>query len=157
MVHAVHVGGDDEQAQHTVHRARQIYDVANRYLITPKLFSARRGDGGYWGDFDWNRAAEEGMREVGLPYSGSFAFAETEMTWPLNHMVAPKNEAVSCAECPTRQGGRLAGLGDFYMPGRDRNPWVDGFGWGLLSLTLLGVVVHGGGRIVASRRRGKEI
>ncbi len=138
-----------------IHRARQIYDRTHRYLVTPKLFSAQRGDGGFWGDFDWNRAATEGMREVGLPYSGDYGFAETEMTWPINHMVAPKNEAAACAECHTRQGGRLARLSDFYMPGRDRSRAIDGIGWTLLGLTLGGTMIHGGVRLIAHRRRGE--
>lgn len=137
-----------------IHRANQIYDAVNHTLIQPKLYSAHPGDGGYWGDFDWERAAEEGMKEIGLPYSGHYGFARTEMSWPLNHMISPKGKAVTCNECHTRSDGRLAKLGGFYMPGRDRNPWVDRFGLGLLAVTLAGVVVHGGAR-VAFRRNGK--
>jgi octaheme c-type cytochrome (tetrathionate reductase family) len=137
-----------------IHRANQIYDSVNDTLIQPKLYSSHPGDGGYWGDFDWERAAEEGMKDVGLPYSGHYAFARTEMNWPLNHMVAPKGKAVTCNECHTRSDGRLAKLGGFYMPGRDRNPWVDRLGLGLLAVTLAGVLVHGGARVV-SRGNGK--
>ena len=94
------------------------------------------------------------MKEIGLPYSGHYAFARTEMYWPVNHMIAPKEKAVTCTECHARTGGRLAKLGGFYMPGRDRNTWVDRFGLGLLAVTLAGVVVHGGAR-VALRSKGK--
>ncbi len=137
-----------------IHRAKQIYDTVNHTLIQPKLYSSHPGDGGYWGDFNWERAAEEGMKEVGLPYSGHYGFARTEMSWPLNHMISPKGKAVTCSECHTRSGGRLAQLGGFYMPGRDRNPWVDRFGLGLLAVTFAGVIVHGGARI-AFRSNGK--
>jgi len=136
-----------------VHRARQIYDTENRTLVQPKLFSAAPGDGGYWGDFDWNAAAVAGMREVGLPYSGSYGFAETEMNWPLNHMVAPKEKAVSCEECHVRDGGRLASVGGFYLPGRDRSRFLDGLGSALVLLTLAAVVVHGGARVWFWQRR----
>jgi hypothetical protein len=136
-----------------VHRGRQIYDTVNHYLVQPKLASSRPGDGAYWAEFDWQRAATEGMREVSLPYSGGFGFARTEMSWPVNHMVAPKAEAVSCSECHTRSGGRLAHVDGFYLPGRDRNPRVDYAGGGLVLLTMVAVVLHGGGRVVASRRR----
>ena len=136
-----------------IHRARQIYDTKNRTLIQPKLFSATPGDGGYWGDFDWNAAAAAGMKEVGLPYSGSYGFAETEMNWPLNHMVAPKEKSVSCEQCHTREGGRLASVGGFYLPGRDRSRWLDGLGTVLLLGTLAGVFVHGGARYWFWRRR----
>lgn len=137
-----------------IHRANQIYDTVNHTLIQPKLYSSHPGDGGYWGDFDWERAAEEGMKEISLPYSGHYGFARTEMSWPLNHMISPKGKAVTCNECHTRAGGRLAKLEGFYMPGRDRNPWVDRFGLGLFAVTLAGVVVHGGAR-VALRGNGK--
>ena len=135
------------------HRARQIYDTKNRTLIQPKLFSATPGDGGYWGDFDWARAAEAGMKEVGLPFSGSYGFADTVMNWPVNHMVSPKEKAVSCAECHTREGGRLASLGGFYMPGRDRSRLLDGLGSALLLATVAGVFVHGGMRVWFARKR----
>ena len=58
-----------------IHRAKQIYDTENQYLIQPKLFSSKPGDGGYWTEFNWQRAAEEGMKQVGLPYSGNYGFA----------------------------------------------------------------------------------
>ncbi|HEY9165944.1 MAG TPA: tetrathionate reductase family octaheme c-type cytochrome [Candidatus Kryptonia bacterium] len=136
-----------------IHRSNQIYDTGFDYLIQPKTFSAKKGDGGYWGDFNWQRAAEEGMKQVNLPYSGRYGFVQTEMYWPVNHMVSPKEQAVQCSECHTRDNGRLANLSGFYIPGRDYNPWVEGLGGGLLVLTLAGVFIHGAGRIVASRKR----
>ncbi len=136
-----------------VHRGKQIYDTAHNYLIQPKLVSTTAGDGGYWTEFDWQRSAEVGMKLVGLPYSGKYGFAETEMTWPVNHMVSPTSQTVACGECHTREDGRLANVGGFYLPGRDYNPLVDYAGAGLLLLTMAGVIIHGGGRIVASRRR----
>jgi len=47
------------------------------------------------------------------------------MYWPVNHMVSPKEQAVKCVECHTRENGRLANLTGFYIPGRDYNPWVE--------------------------------
>ena len=155
-LNALHGSYDDPDSKIypvKIHRARQIYDTAYRYLIQPKLVSNKPGDGGYWAEFDWQRAAEEGMKQVGLPYSGQYGFARTEMTWPINHMVSPKNQTVACGECHTREHGRLAGLGGFYMPGRDYNPWVEYFGGGLLMLTLAGVMLHGGARLAAGRRQ----
>ena len=93
------------------------------------------------------------MKEVGLPFSGSYGFADTVMNWPVNHMVSPKEKAVSCAECHAREGSRLASLGGFYMPGRDRSRLLDGLGAGLLLATLAGVFVHGGARVWFARRR----
>jgi len=136
-----------------IHRAKQIYDTEFKYLIQPKTVSNRPGDGGYWKEFNWNRAAEEGMKEVGLPFSGKYGFAQTEMTWPINHMVSPKAQTVGCTECHTRKDGRLAKLGGFYMPGRDSNTWIERIGGSLVLLTLVGVGAHGGGRAWASHKR----
>jgi octaheme c-type cytochrome (tetrathionate reductase family) len=139
-----------------IHRATQIYDTDNKILIQPKTVSMQPGDGGYWGEFDWQKANTAGMKEVGLPYSGHYGWIDTEMTWPINHMVSPKSVTVSCSECHTRNDGRLAKLTGFYMPGRDYSPWLERLGKWLLLLTLAGVLVHGGARIIASRRR-KEV
>lgn len=135
-----------------IHRGRQIYDTKYDYLIQPKLYSAKPGDGGFWGDFNWGRAAEEGMKQVNLSYSGSYGFTSTEMYWPINHMVSPREQAVQCSECHTRNEGRLAKLGGFYLPGRDYNPTVDGLGTALILITLAVVMVHGGGRIITGRK-----
>ena len=78
-----------------VHRANQIYDAGYNYLIQPKTV----GEGGYWTEFDWDQAARLGMEAAGIPYSGSYDFAETEMYWALTHMVAPKESALQCASC----------------------------------------------------------
>jgi octaheme c-type cytochrome (tetrathionate reductase family) len=136
-----------------VHRGRQPFDEGNQVLIQPKLAGSHDGDGAFWRDFDWQRSAKEGMALVNLPYSGKLGFAETEMVWPINHMVAPKAQAVSCAECHTRDGSRLAGLSDFYMPGRDRNRWVDGLGSLAIGFAVAGVGLHATARAVAGRRR----
>jgi hypothetical protein len=76
-----------------VHRGRQISDPVNKYLIAPKLF------GGFWKHWDWNKAAEEGMKDAGLAYSGRYEFVDTVMYWGLTHEVMPKEYALSCAGC----------------------------------------------------------
>lgn len=136
-----------------IHRAKQIYDPVTKMLIQPKLYAKRKGEGAFWKDFDWNRAAAEGMKAVGLPYSGKYTFVETVTTLPVNHMVAPKEKAVKCVECHTRRGSRLANLKGFYLPGRDYSPIVDGLGKAALLAVIAGVVLHGAGRAVARRRR----
>lgn len=78
-----------------IHRAQQIYDPVNNYLIQPKTV----GEGGYWTEFDWNLAAQLGMEAVGLDYSGEYDFASTEMYWTLSHMVAPADHALQCSSC----------------------------------------------------------
>ena len=79
------------------------------------------------------------------------------MVWPVNHMVAPKAQAVGCTECHTRHDGRLAMLTGFYLPGRDRSDWIERLGAALLLLVLGGVFVHGSARIwVGRKRKGGE-
>jgi len=77
-----------------------------------------------------------------LTYSGEYTFIETEMYWPVNHMVAPKEQSLSCAECHTRTDSRLATLNDFYLPGRDRHAGIDIMGKLMIFGALLGVIIH---------------
>jgi len=139
-----------------IHRARQPFDEQNRIIVQPKLAGSHDGDGAFWRDFDWQKSAREGMKLVDLPYSGKLGFVETQMTWPLNHMVAPKDQAVSCTECHTRNGSRLAGLTDFYLPGRDRNRRVDLFGSLMIGLAFAGAGLHGAARVVTRRRKPRK-
>ncbi|MGL1936917.1 MAG: tetrathionate reductase family octaheme c-type cytochrome [Fibrobacterales bacterium] len=76
-----------------VHRGKQIYDNINNYLIQPKTV------GGYWEHFDWQKALTAGAKNMGIEYSGSYGFTQTEMYWPLSHMVAESNRALSCMQC----------------------------------------------------------
>jgi len=158
-INTLHGSYDDPDAKIIpvkIHRTKQIYDTEHNYLIQPKTVSTHPGDSAYWKEFDWNKAAAAGMKLVDLPYSGKYGFAETEMYWPINHMVSPAEQSVSCIECHTRTESRLAGLTDFYIPGRDRIRWVETAGVGALVLTLLGVVAHGVGRYVLSTRRRRD-
>ncbi|RPH92931.1 tetrathionate reductase family octaheme c-type cytochrome [candidate division KSB1 bacterium] len=139
-----------------IQRTKQIYDEHHRYLIQPKTVSTEPGDGGFWAEFNWQRAIEEGMKRLDLPYSGQFGFTETEMYWPVNHMVSPAAQTTECSECHTRRDSRLAGLRDFYMPGRDYSSAVETLGATAILLTLAGVTVHGGGRWWMRRKR-KEV
>lgn len=125
-----------------VHRGDQIYDPETKLLIQPRLYAESKGDSAYWMDFDWHLAATAGMKEVGLPYSGQYKFVETEMYWPINHMVSPKEQALSCEECHTSNNGRLANLNGFYLPGRDSNNWIELLGNILLWASVAGVFIH---------------
>jgi hypothetical protein len=83
-----------------VHRAKQPYDTENNYLLQPKTV----GEGGFWTDFDWDQALRLGSEVVGMDYSGSYDFAETEMFWPITHMVAPAEEVLQCNDCHGDEG-----------------------------------------------------
>jgi len=140
-----------------VHRGDQIYDPKTDMLVQPKLYSPDEHDPAFWQSFNWEAAAKAGMERVGLPFSGKYTFVETEMYWPINHMVSPKENAVSCGECHTREyRGRLSKLTGFYLPGRDRNRILDGFGTLLLITALFGVAVHASARTISYRRKNKK-
>jgi len=137
-----------------IHRGRQIYDKKNLILINPHLFG--KDSTAYWKNFDWNKAAEAGMKYVNLPYSGDYGFIETEMYWPVNHMVSESSQALSCKECHAPEG-RLSNLTDFYLVGRDANKTLDWIGIILIIGSVIGVFIHATLRIINSKsRRAKK-
>ena len=77
---------------------KQPYDSGSNIFAVPHLF------GGYWSHWDWNKAIGDGMKVAGLQYSGQFGWAETTMYWKVNHMVAPKSQALKCNECHGEKG-----------------------------------------------------
>ncbi len=83
-----------------VHRGKQIYDTKLLHLLTPQT----AGPGGFWTEFDWDQACRLGSQASGLPYSGEYGFVETEMYWPLSHMVQTKHQALQCNDCHGEQG-----------------------------------------------------
>jgi octaheme c-type cytochrome (tetrathionate reductase family) len=131
-----------------IHVGDQIYDTKLNRLIQPKLYAKNKGDSAYWKDFDWDKAAFAGMNQIGLEYSGNYGFIETEMYWPINHMVVPKEESVSCVECHTRNQGRLSKLSGFYLPGRDYNKALEILGILFIIFSLAGVLIHSTIRVV---------
>lgn len=128
-----------------VHRSKLIYDAEHEYLIGPHLFG--KDSTAYWKNFDWHKASEAGMEKVGLEFSGKYDFAETEMSWPINHMVAPMNESLQCADCHT-QNSRIAALNDFYLIGRNRNRTLDYLGIAIILFSVAGVTIHSVLRII---------
>lgn len=96
-------GPEDPEAKiwpFKVHRGKQIYDKAYRYLLTPRTW----GPGGYWTEFNWDKACRLGVEATGLKYSGEYGFVETAMYWPLSHMVQSKEKALQCADCHAERG-----------------------------------------------------
>lgn len=134
-----------------IHKGVQPYDPVNMIMGIPKLFGPK-GSGAYWSNFDWKASLTAGMASAGLPFSGEVKFIETITYWPINHMVAPKEKAVSCASCHARNG-LMAGIDGVYIPGRDRNKMLDMIGWTLVALSLAGVGIHGVMRVVLRKER----
>ncbi|MFA5519819.1 MAG: cytochrome C [Spirochaetota bacterium] len=132
-------------------RGKQLYDPVEKTLIVPKLFGPKNS-GAYWADWDWDKAAETGMRVAGVKYSGKREWIETEMFWPLTHLVKEKEFALKCSDCHSRNG-RLAGLEACWIPGRDRSLVMDILGMVMLFGSIAGVSVHG---LIRFKNSGKS-
>lgn len=117
----------------------QPYDKGNNTLVYMHLWGDDKD--AYWGNYDFGRAIEVGMKKNNIPYSGQHGFIETTSFWPITHMVGPKDQALKCSECHAKQG-RLASLTGFYMPGRDGFALLDIGGYLLLAGTFGGVFLH---------------
>ena len=135
-----------------IHRGRQPFDVNYKTIISLKLWAPEKGQGAFWKDFDFDKAATIGMELANRPYSGEYEFVETEAYWPINHMVSPKEQTLACTECHSRKS-RLNNLTDFYLPGRDYSEPVDYAGFGIIWLSLIGVIGHGLIRVFMSLKR----
>jgi hypothetical protein len=133
-----------------VMRGKQPYDKGLQTLAVVHTFG--QDDTAYWRNYDWDKAVKAGMAAAGATYSGELGFVETEMAWPITHMVAPTEDAVTCEECHSRDG-RMVGIAGIYMPGRDQTGWLDMLGWTAIVLSLFGVLGHGGMRYYAHIRR----
>ncbi|MFC1681837.1 tetrathionate reductase family octaheme c-type cytochrome, partial [Pseudomonadota bacterium] len=131
-----------------IHRGKQPIDAVNNVLTVNHLYGD--DDTAYWKNFDWLKAAGVGMAAADLPFSGEIGFASTMMVWPITHMVAPSQDALSCTQCHS-DGGRLKDVEGVYLPGRDGNSAVEFIGKMMALLALLGVIAHGGLRYVRYR------
>lgn len=139
-----------------VMRTLQPYDPVNKRLVSPKLWDKEYGKGAYWKDFDWNAAIKAGMEYVNMPWSGKYSFVNTESNWIVNHMVSPKEKALKCESCHTRDNSRIAAITDIYLPGRDENIFIDILGKIMVFGTLLGVFGHTAARVYYHRKNNIE-
>ncbi|MFD0981920.1 multiheme c-type cytochrome [Tropicimonas aquimaris] len=114
-------------------------DAESRALASV-LFSGRGRDA-LWNDFRWEDAVEAGMDAAGVDFSGDVAFARVRQMIPVNHMVAPADQALDCNACHVR-AGRLADLPGGFVPGRDGFDLLDKAGLLLLAATLAAVLLH---------------
>ena len=134
-----------------VMRGKQAFDKANQTLAVVHTFG--KDDAAFWGNYDWDKAVAAGMEAVGGTYSGELGFVETEMAWPITHMVAPKEDAVECVSCHSANS-RLKDVPGLYIPGLHRFGLLDTIGWLLAGLALLGVLGHGALRFYMHRKEG---
>ena len=129
-----------------VFRGVQPYDPEMGTLVVPHTTGLN--EDAYWKNFDWEKAITAGMLSAGQPFSGKVDFIKTQMSWPINHMVAPAEDAVGCDECHSKNG-RLKDIEGIYIPSRDASRKLDTVGWTLALLTLVAVVMHGLGRVAS--------
>lgn len=84
---------------------RQPFDAGANRLALPHLFPINAADtNAYWKVFDWNRSLRAGMEYVGRTFSGEVGWVDTEMFRIQNHMVAPRNQALTCTSCHVPAG-----------------------------------------------------
>ncbi len=115
------------------------WDPKNKTLVYNQLWG--KDDTAFWGNFDMLKSVTAGMKHEQRPFSGEVGFLQTVSNWPITHMVAPKGDAVKCAECHTEKS-RLAGLPGLWMPGHDTFRWLDLLGYLAMAGTLAGIVLH---------------
>ncbi len=104
------LGGDPKQGRARIipvkrFTAVQPYDAAQDTLVVPHLFALNANDtNAYWKGYNWTNAITAGMTAVDEIFSGQLGWVETEMFWVQNHMVAPKEKALRCADCHNPDG-----------------------------------------------------
>ncbi len=145
------VAGEDSRItpfkrMHTI----QPYDKGNNTLVYMHLWGDDSDS--FWGNYDFGRAIEHGMKQFDIPYSGEFGFIDTYSYWPINHMVAPEEGALKCDSCHSKEG-RLKGIKGVYMPGSGEYKWMDIIGLLAIFATLAGVIGHGLLRFFMNKRR----
>ena len=138
-----------------VMRSVQPYDPVNKRLLSPKLWDKEVGKGAYWKDFNWVTSLKAGMEYLNLPYSGQYTFEKTESNWIVNHMVSPKENSLKCESCHQQTNSQIASITDVYLPGRDRNPFVETMGVGMVVMSLIGFGGHGVVRIYFKSKEKK--
>jgi octaheme c-type cytochrome (tetrathionate reductase family) len=140
-----------------VHRGKQPYDSEHLTLLQAKLWDAQEGQGALWIDLDWEAALHAGMEYLERPFSGQWDFVETAMYLPVNHMVSPADQALSCADCHTRVDSRISAIDGAYIPGASRNAALDYFGIFIILSSLAGVTIHAILRFFLHKKHQKAI
>ncbi|MDR5652261.1 tetrathionate reductase family octaheme c-type cytochrome [Ruixingdingia sedimenti] len=128
---------------------RQAYDTERMVLLHSQVYGPET-DTAFWTNFDWSKSLQAASDYLGTDYSGKFDFVDTQMYWPITHMVAPADDALKCDACHARDG-RMANLAGVYIPGAGLPPGGM-LGLALLALAAAGVAGHGMLRLI--RRKG---
>ena len=129
----------------------QPYDKVHKTLLTPLL----SGPKGYWSTLDWQVALSNGAKSLDLPFSGEFDFVKTTYVYPTTHMVAPKENVVACSECHTVMRAGWRTWPAFTCRAATAPALIDTLGWLVILGSLVGVSLHGIGRIFTNGNNKK--
>lgn len=98
---------------------KQPMDAQFKYLSVFQQYK------GLWDTLNWQKSLEDGAKGSGLPYSGKYQFVSTISYIGQDHMIAPKEEALTCGDCHmggTRLDWKALGYkGDPMMMGGGRD------------------------------------
>lgn len=136
---------------------KQPYDKQYNRLLATHVYGPETKTA-LWSNYDWLLALQVGQQEAvatgeaEYEFSGDYGFVDNEMYWPITHMVAPKEQALTCGTCHS-PGGRLQALPGIYLPGRDGGGWVNWLGLFIVGGTLLGVLGHALLRLITGTGR----
>ncbi len=157
QVNQIYGSADDPNSRiwpFKIMRGKQPYDSVNNTLVTPHVYG--KDDTAYWENYDWQKSITAGMEYSDHEYSGEYDFIETEMYWPIAHMVAPAEDAFHCDSCHRRNQGVLVGVDGIYIPGITATPLIDKISITIILLTLGGVIIHGLARYISSKMRSQK-
>ena len=101
----------------TVSLGTQMIDSKYRYLVAPTL--AKDGTLGMLNN-NLNDAAQEGMQQLRLPFSGDASFTTTATYHRLSHGVVPAEQALDCMDCHGKTGRMQWSALGYAM-----DPWLD--------------------------------
>lgn len=134
------------------HLGNQPYDTERQALLAPML----SGDKGYWTTLNWEESLTEGMKIMGIPFSGKYDFVKSKFLYSSNHTIAPKEQALTCDECHNRSDSRMNGIAGVYVPGRGDFSVFTKWVWVLMGLMVVGAVFHALFRIIIKVRSRED-
>jgi len=105
-------------------RGKQPYDELHRHLLVVKNLGPAASGRVQLG----RRPLFWALKPSGLAFSGKLGFAETDMYWPLTHMVAPKQRGTAVSACHSKTDGWIGSLGydgdPAFSGGRRTGVWL---------------------------------
>lgn len=119
---------------------KQAYDTQYNKLVYNHVYGPDT-DTALWTNFNWDKSIAAAMAYMNEPYSGQYDFVDTQMFWPITHMVAPKEDALACDACHIKNGRLEALKTSVYMPAAQVST-ASLVGVLLLGATLFSILGH---------------